>query len=132
MIGLGFPAWHGLIPFFEDVSAMQTSMLVRSGYSPSRGGHAPSDLREAFAAAVDAYEAWGGHDPGPTIDVRGVRLTVSAICGLLWNCSDAMPSIMSEQLNDLTKWPQNDGRSNTYAVGARLLKSLITRSHQAL
>lgn len=111
---------------------MQTSMLVGSGYSPSRGGHAPGDLREAFADAVDAFEAWGGGDPGPTIEVRGARLTVSAICGLLWNCSDAMPSTMSQQLNDLTKWPQDELRSNTYAAGARLLKSLTMRSHQAV
>ena len=109
---------------------MRTSMLVGSGYSPSRGGHAPGDLREAFADAVDAFEAWGGSDPGPTIEVRGVRLTVSAICGLLWNCSDTMPSPMSEQLNDLTKWPRDRSRGNTYAVGARLLKSFVTRSHQ--
>ena len=111
---------------------MQTSILVGSRYSPSRGGHAPSDLREAFAAAVDAFEAWGGGDPGPTIELRGGRLTVSAICGLLWNCSDAMPSAVSQQLNDLTKWPQDELRSNTYAAGARLLKSLITRAHQAV
>jgi hypothetical protein len=116
----------------EDVSAMQTSMLVGSGYSPSRGGHAPGDLREAFGDAVDAFEAWGGGDPGPTIEVRGGRLTVSAICGLLWNCSDVMPPAKSQQLNDLTKWPQDRLRSNTYAAGARLLKSLTTRSHQAV
>jgi len=112
--------------------SMPHSLLIGSRYSPSRGGHAPADLREAFAAAVDAFEAWGGGDPGPTIEVRGTRLTVSAICGLLWNCSDAMPSTMSEQLNDLTKWPQDELRSNTYAAGARLLKSLITRTHQAV
>ena len=111
---------------------MRTSMVVGSGYSPSRGGHAPIDLREAFAKAADAFEAWGGGDPGPTIEVRGVRLTVSAICGLLWNCSDVMPSAMRQQLNDLTKWPQDGPRSNTYAAGARRLKLLITRSHQAL
>ncbi len=110
---------------------MQTSLLVGSRYSPSRGGHAPGDLREAFAAAVDAFEAWGGGDPGPTVEVRGGRLTVSAICGLLWNCSDAMPSTISQQLNDLTKWPRDGLRGNTYAAGARLLKSLITRSHHA-
>src|ERR1700676_1439450 len=111
---------------------MQTTILVGSRYLPSRGGHAPGDLRDAFADAVDAYEAWGGSNPGPTIEVRGGRLTVSAICGLLWNCSDVMPSTMSQHHNDLTKPPQDGLRSNTYAAGARLLKSLITRSHQAV
>ena len=110
---------------------MQTSMLVGSEYSPSRGGHAPGDLREAFAEALDAFEAWGGGDPGPTIEVRGTRLTVSAICGLLWNCSDVMPSTLNQQLSDLTKWPQDGLRSSTYAAGARLLKSLTTSSYHA-
>lgn len=110
---------------------MTKSTFLGSFYLPSRGGHAPGDLREAFADAVDAFEAWGGSDPGPTIEVRGGRLTVRAVCGLLWNCSDVMPSTMSQQLNDPTKWPQDGLRSNTYAAGARLLKSLITRPRQA-
>jgi hypothetical protein len=111
---------------------MQTSILVGSRYSPSRGGHAPGDVLDAFADAVDAYEAWGGSNPGPTIEVRGGRFTVSAVCGLLWNCSDVMPSTMSQQLNDLTKWPRDGLRSNTYAAGARLLKSLIMRPREAM
>ena len=109
---------------------MHHSLLVGSRYSPSRGGHAPGDLRNAFADAVDAFEAWGGGEPGPTIDVRGARLTVSAICGLLWNCSDIMPPTMRQRLNYLTKRPPDGLPGNTYAAGARLLKSLTARSHQ--
>ena len=109
---------------------MQHSLLIGSCYSPGRGGHAPGDLRDAFADAVDAFEAWGGGDPGPTIEVRGARLTVSAICGLLWNCSDIMPPTMRQRLNYLTKRPPDGLPGNTYAAGARLLKSLATRPHQ--
>jgi hypothetical protein len=49
---------------------MPAAILVKSSYNPAVGGHAPGDIRDAFAEAVDAYERWDDGDPEPTVEVR--------------------------------------------------------------
>ncbi len=55
-------------------------------YTPARGGHAPSHLREAFEDAIGYLD--------PTIPPAAVALT-----GRLWNCTDTMPSALCESLS---------------------------------
>jgi hypothetical protein len=50
------------------------SYLDRSNYHPGRGGHAPGDLRDAFAEAVEDY-IYGG-SPEPFVDVRGHKVSL--------------------------------------------------------
>jgi hypothetical protein len=101
------------------------SILANSFYNPPRGGHAPGDIRDAFGEAVDAYEAWIDGEQEPTIEVRDQELAISAVCGLLWCCTDIMPSSLYTQIRDLFRWPAEMPQRRTYAVGARLLKGMI-------
>ena len=77
-------------------------------YAPQRGGHAPSHLREAF-------EAWVAADRPPAIEVGMDKTTVSArrLRGILWNCSDTMPSDLCAALD----MPAG----SSYAMAARQL-----------
>ncbi len=75
----------------------------KSKYSPSRGGHAPGDLREQFENLV--YE-----DSDTALEQRRLE----RLSGLLWNCGDIMPSGLCGHL----ELPSG----STYAQGARYLK----------
>jgi hypothetical protein len=97
------------------------SLLIQSRYHPALGGHAPDDLREAFEEAVDAVSSWKHGEPEPIIEVRGRCLPVSGVCGLLWNCTDTMPSPLAYSVGSLDP----DYRGRSYATAARSLKSVI-------
>ena len=78
-------------------------------YKPARGGHAPGYLREAF-------EEWVGDGAdGETCEYDGQTVSVSWICGMLWNCTDIMPSEMCGELDMLP--------GSTYAMGVRKAKA---------
>jgi hypothetical protein len=80
---------------------VSSSILINSFYNPARGGHAPGDLRDAFGEAVDAFTAWSDGEPEPTVEFRESNVTITALCGYLWNCRDIMPSLMVTALDDL-------------------------------
>ena len=65
-----------------------------SFYKPARGGHAPGDLRDAFSASLEAFDLWEDGEPEPTVELRDKQVRISEVCGLLWNCSDTMPSTL--------------------------------------
>jgi hypothetical protein len=102
------------------------SVTFGSYYSPARGGHAPGDIRDAFVEAVDAYGGWKAGQPEPMVDVREQRLTIRQVCGLLWNCSDCMPSDLFDQVFDFDDMPH--GRS--YSAGARFLAIQYDKTFQ--
>ncbi len=104
-------------------------VLVNSRYQPSLGGHAPGDVRDAFLEAVDAFLEWDEVGDEPTIDVRGKDLTISAVCGLVWNCSDCLPGGTREALY---AFAGNDQRITSYAIGARLLKDVVAKTKNAV
>ncbi|WP_342150415.1 hypothetical protein [Methylorubrum sp. SB2] len=110
---------------------MSQAVLIHSRYTPARGGHAPGDLRNAFLEAIEAYEAWEEGTDEPTVDVRDRPVTLSRLCGLLWNCSDTMPGIEQRHLESLlpARWIGEDrsGTLNTYAMAARALRGHITQ-----
>lgn len=77
-------------------------------YNPSRGGHAPSDLREIFYNYVDT----GKVDLSFLFHAEEMpKNKVKWLLGKFWNCTDIMPGYTCETL-DLT-------RGSTYAQGAR-------------
>lgn len=76
-----------------------------------RYGHAPGDLRDAFAEAIEL-------DP-KEVEFRGQRITLARLCGLLWNCTDVLPQQIA---NDL-----DEPRLATYAAAARECMAQIRR-----
>src|SRR6202040_2902773 len=98
-----------------------TAILKHSKFSPATGGHAPGDVRDAFVAAVEAFEQWEDGEPEPAGELREPRIAISAVFGLLWNCSDILPGDLFDQIDD------HSGvlKSRTYASAARYLKSRI-------
>ena len=100
------------------------SVLINSRYNPARGGHAPGDLRTAFEEAVEAICDWNEGDPEPTVEVREREMAVGAVCGLLWNCEDILPSGTMECVDP-------DFGCGSYAAAARVLKSVIATTKGA-
>src|SRR5262245_43491383 len=94
-------------------------------YDDRNGGHAPGHVRDCFDRGVEAFYRWKGVGPEPTVEFevhyepRSVSL--SDACGLVWNCTDIMPSRMVVVLDEL------DLESNTYAAGARAMHRWITQ-----
>ena len=101
----------------------EQSLYHRSDYEPSRGGHAPGDLRDAFEELQEAYAASDDGGDVPGIEYRGREISGIELCGLLWNCSDIMPSLLCEALENCCDVPVRQG--STYAFGARRLKELL-------
>jgi hypothetical protein len=89
------------------------------------GGHAGGHVRNMFLDAVDAYLAWEEGAPEPTVDfeVRFVArpITISRACGIVWNCSDILPSGAVDSL----EWCGIDLSRRTYAAAARALSAEI-------
>lgn len=96
-------------------------------FNPGRGGHAQGHLREAFSDAVDAFEQWQDGEPEPSIAVGydETPMRLSAVAGLLWNCTDIMPGMLCQQINDLVPIGSECRQGSTYAKGARHLRALI-------
>jgi len=93
-----------------------------------RNGHAPNHVRDAFCAAVDAFNDWKPGEPEPTVqfevDYKPRQMLISQICGLLWNCTDIIPGEYFRYLaGDL-----EIGRQ-TYAACARAMHAYLRR-HQ--
>jgi hypothetical protein len=83
----------------------------------------PPARRPAFQEAVDAVCDWIDGEPEPTVDVRDNEVSVSAVCGLLWNCNDILPSGLVGSMKSID--PDFSGWS--YAGAARSLKSVIVQ-----
>jgi hypothetical protein len=91
-----------------------------------RNGHAPGHVRETFANAVEAYVAWNGRDPEPTVEYEinyvPRQIPISRACGLVWNCTDIVGGITFDWLNG-----HLDGaiKRRTYAACARAMLTSI-------
>ena len=100
-------------------------------YNPARGGHTQGHLRDAFATAVEEYmtHPYSTDDPDPIVKVgdHEVEMPLSRLCGLLWNCTDCMPSGLAELIFDR----DDHLHRRTYAVGARAVK-VMTQLKQAI
>jgi hypothetical protein len=105
-----------------------------------KSGHLGGHLRELFGEAVEAWKTWNTGEPEPSVVLEpnyefignpGAaernakrmprKLTVSQVCGLLWNCTDILPG---EFLGDL-EYCGLELKRRTYACAARAIKQAI-------
>lgn len=81
----------------------------RRRYNPSRGGHAPGYLR-------DAFQEWLDEDDAPDwVEIDGEKHPVDYLLGKLWNSTDVLPASYCQNLDI----PQG----STYAQAARKIKA---------
>jgi len=89
-------------------------------YNPSSGGHAPEHLRQAF---VEYFMELGATEE-LTLDStlsedHGYPFTLREIIGLLWNCTDILPALAYQELQD---WGL-EFNNRTYGAAVRALKA---------
>lgn len=105
------------------------STLANSSFNPSRGGHAPGDVREAFRDAIESFESWFDGEAEPVVKLRGTDMSLIDITGLLWNCTDTMRVDDARSIIDMMPFPERDSLKGngtaTYAQGARALRQVI-------
>jgi hypothetical protein len=103
--------------------------MFKVSYKPNNGGHAPGHLRDAFCEAIELYIAWKD-GPEPTVEYRDKRVPLSTICGLVWNCTDVLPSDSCAYLGDINPFAKGPQLGSSYGRAARLLKAAIRRMEQ--
>jgi hypothetical protein len=87
-----------------------------------RHGHAPAHVRDTACAAFEAWLAWDGSEPEPTvkyeIQYEPHEIPSSRALKLVWNCTDIVPGLIFDQL------VQDGGlqvQRRTYAACARAI-----------
>ena len=90
-------------------------------YRPEIGGHAPTDLRDAFCDAIDTMQLWSKGEPEPLIQIRDTDLSIRVVFGLLRNCTDSLPRDLAMRVARLV-----DRMPVTYGTAARLLKAKLS------
>jgi hypothetical protein len=90
-----------------------------------RRGHAPGHVRECFCNAIDAFADWNDGEPEPTVEFEvnyiPRPITISKACGLVWNCTDTLPSLAVSQLGDVGV----EFKCQTYAAAAHAMLASI-------
>lgn len=91
-------------------------------FNPLRGGHAPSQLRQAFLDALEQFFVDNGDDISGDVEAGAVSLR--KLAGLLYNCSDILPRHYQSYVADLLELNHDSfvTRKNsgfTYAQAAR-------------
>jgi hypothetical protein len=70
---------------------------------PMYYGHAPGNVCDTFAAAVEAFQRWDGSGREPTVEFEvnnePRRITISQACGLVWDCTDVVPGWIADTLH---------------------------------
>jgi hypothetical protein len=93
-------------------------MPIALNFTPSR-----AELRDAFLALTEDLHRWHSPSPLPAVQLRDVPIPLERLCGLLWNCSDAMPGDDADVLADIVEKRTKDRpRIVSYAHAARALK----------
>jgi hypothetical protein len=94
-----------------------------------RGGHFPGHVRDAFLDAIEAFTAWKDGDPEQAVEMEHHYephpVSLSTMCGLLWNCTDVLPGSAFDALADALDGFDIDMRRRTYAVAARSMREAI-------
>jgi hypothetical protein len=87
---------------------------------PMSYGHAPGHVCDTFAAAVEAFQRWDGSGREPTVEFEvnnePRRITISQACGLVWGCTDVVPTWIADTLHP---------RTASYAGAARAMRRSI-------
>jgi hypothetical protein len=87
--------------------------------------HYPGHLRSIFEEAIEAYSQWNEGDPQPTVTYevhyQPQEIPLSRACGLLWNCTDILPSgdVSALELRGI------ELKTRTYAAAAHALLEAI-------
>lgn len=104
------------------------SKLFFCRYSPSKGGHAPNHIRDAFLEILDRMEDREPGEPVPSVEIGDREMSISDVCGLLWNCTDVLPGGARDAIEEMLYERGEDQRLRvTYAAGARALKRLLSQ-----
>jgi hypothetical protein len=89
------------------------------------GGHAGTHVQDVFLSAIDAYMDWESGEPEPTVDFVTRPIPISRACGIVWNCSDILPSGAVDALDQCGI----ELNRRTYAAAARALSAAIKEQH---
>jgi hypothetical protein len=72
-----------------------------------RMGHAPGHVRDTALEAFEAWMAWDGTGPEPTVEYEvgyvPRRISLSRAVGLVWNCTDIVPGSVFDTLRDVAQ-----------------------------
>lgn len=94
-----------------------------------RAGHFPGHVRDAFLDAIEAFAEWQDGEPLPMVEFERhyvpQQMTLSAMCGLLWNCTDALPGSAFDALADALDEYDIPLKRRTYAAAARSMRAAI-------
>ena len=98
-----------------------------------RGGHCKGHVRETFFRALEAFVAWDGEEPEPSVEFEinyePRPISISKACGLVWNCSDILPGLAQPDLEQAGFI--EDMRSWTYGAAARAMYARIQEINAA-
>lgn len=92
------------------------------------GGSLPLYIREVFHSAVEGFVYWhfytAPESPELTVclDDEHGEITLSQVCGLVWNCTNYLPTELMLRIEWITG---EQMRGSTYACAARRLLRLI-------
>ncbi len=67
------------------------NLYNRNRFTPSRGGHAPGHLRDAFLEMVESGDWRKDSGEGMPVGYHDTPVSFRALTGLLWNCTDVLP-----------------------------------------
>jgi hypothetical protein len=103
-----------------------------------RMGHAPGHVRDTACEAFEAWIAWDGKDPEPTVEYEihyePHQITLSRACGLVWNCTDIVPGSLFDRLQEEASAFLDEPaiKRRTYAAcGRAILEDLKNRKAAA-
>jgi hypothetical protein len=99
----------------------------RRRYQTNRGGHAPTHLREALCEWVDEAIHQELDWPWPEVGIDEQLYSGQWVFGQLWNCTDTMPHLLRDAINELLSMYDRDEQPNvwTYGQACRHLKRLV-------
>jgi hypothetical protein len=70
-----------------------------------RNGHAPGHVRDTFLAAIEVFYGWNRGESEPTVEYEinyvPHQIPISRACGLVWNCTDILPGIDRDRLEEV-------------------------------
>jgi hypothetical protein len=112
-----------------------SSILAASRYKPAHGGHAPSDVRDAFLNAIDDLRSWQPGMPEPMAELRERQVPITVLCGLLWNCTDTLPSLAGSEVWSFVEryghgYEAGQRAAVSYGRAARALKAIFSAGRQ--
>jgi hypothetical protein len=95
----------------------------------SHSGHLPAHVRDMFRQAIYAFSTREPGEPMPLtgheIDHRQRQISIAEACGLVWNCTDILPGITVDELQDCLATPPV---GDTYAAAAHAIMSELRAS----